>query len=264
MSNDLFYKLSGTHNSFLFLDAINSSALLLGLQGSLTRAQWSKKLASKHQVDGIVFVEKPNQQLKWDFFNADGSPAEMCGNAARCMVWYNHNVLKGDDHCCFETAAGQVCGKLLGSHTSIIEMPKILDIKNFPTDELGLCYYVKAGAPHFVINRFGTNEELKAIVDDLNGFMIQSFPDGINISFFDFETEDTINAITYERGVNDFTKACGTGAVAMALVADFIRPNPSKYRKVKMPGGLLEVYLDGPRPKLSGAVEDLGKVSFSS
>ena len=203
-------------------------------------------------TDGlIVLKQSQNFIFACDFYNKDGSKAEMCGNAACCMSFYAQLMS-------YPQGKFQL-GKEIVSCSSdggIVLDKKPVPVANYSYSFNGResCFtLIKPGVPHGVIKLeassvFENQMELKKIAQALR-FKNPKDNKGMNVSFFQIEKEGQLKAVTYERGVEDFTLACGTGALAVAFVY------LSKYQIgklqtvfVNMPGGELKVRLE---PELS-------------
>lgn len=233
---------SGAGNSF-YVQTVEASAEKLT---PAARAQLVQKICGlfpQAPTDGVLFLKPENGNYTWDFFNADGSTAEMCGNAARCAVFYLKEKFKEHSDFHFLTIAGQVDGHWKSKNRAEILMPEMKIKKN---NEIGL--WVDTGVPHIVLQEKPSKEKALKWRKDPS-------PAGSNITFIWNIHAGGANAVTFERGVEDFTAACGTGAVA-AAAALFLKHGGHKF-EVKMPGGTLEVLnvQDGSRPTLAGPAQ---------
>jgi len=160
--------------------------------------------------------------FKWRFFNSDGSLAEMCGNAARCVARFA--VLKGiaPSKMAFETLAGIIEGEVAGRQIKVLMVkPTGLRLNiDVPIDgQVHQMHFINTGVPHAI--RF-VDQASSVPVKDLGKkvrFHSQFQPAGTNANFVQVIDRKHINCRTYERGVEDETLACGTGAVASALIA---------------------------------------------
>jgi diaminopimelate epimerase len=173
-------------------------------------------------ADGLILIEPSDQaDFKWQFFNADGSPAEMCGNGARCAARVARMLGVGGQYLCFETQAGVVKAEI-NQETVKIQMtdPGRVDLDERIDTSLGTLTYsrVNTGVPHVVIE-----------VPDIENAPVQEqgrevrfhslfAPAGTNVNFISPAEAGIWSIRTYERGVEDETLACGTGNVAAALV----------------------------------------------
>jgi diaminopimelate epimerase len=240
-----FTKMSGSGNDFIFID--HRRPLLSEDQ----MREFARKVCRRRVsvgADGLVLVERSEKaDVKWRFFNADGSEAEMCGNAGRCLARFAH--LKGitGPSLTFETLAGILSAQANGRIVKL-EMTKPYGLK---LDEMILTGNRKqslsslnTGVPHAVL-----------FVDDLEKVdVIQKgreiryhphfSPKGTNVNFVRLEESSRLAVRTYERGVEDETLACGTGVVASALVAGFKGLVTSPVRVRTTGGEVLTVYFE--------------------
>lgn len=241
-----FTKMTGTGNDFLIFDAREKTFPKFDrslLAQSLCRRSFSVG------ADGLVFIEKaktPAAAFKWDFYNADGSSAEMCGNAARCVARYALEQNIADKSATFETLAGLVKTRVHSSGVVEVDMPKPevfereLDIKK--DDCLLRVAYMNTGVPHaVVVNDDWSEENLLELGKYLRHHAAFKNTNGANVTFYEVKGASQIHAATYERGVENVTLACGTGAVAAAVAA--VIGGEKSPLEVQVPGGTLFVEL---------------------
>ena len=249
MQTTKFYKMSGAGNTFVIhfgqiSDFFSPRDIL-----NQKHREFIKKLCSKEwaHVDGALFLEKKSDlNYKWDFYNNDGSTAEMCGNAARCATFLvNQEFPTKDNLIEFETLAGLVVGEVSISSEVIVLMPtpkvKDKDFKTQADQYVGHYFFIDTGVPHIVVK----SENLLNTLDLKKiGKLLRWAPElgikGSNVTFYSVRGLNDIQAVTYERGVEDLTQACGTGAVAAAIAYLFTQENFADVR-VEMPGGSLKV-----------------------
>ena len=238
-----FIKMQGCGNDFLFIDAIRSIPPRL----NSTEIRFYCDRHFGIGADGVVVLRRSEiADLAWDFFNSDGSVAEMCGNAARCAVRYITEKYLPDETVSIETIAGVIKGRKLADNTVEVGLSKphfeynytehILEIEN----NVFQLNCINTGVPHAVL-------EVKDLITyPINrvGRQIQSHPlfkkEGTNVTFFQRLVGNRIRSTTFERGVAAETLACGTGAAAAALVFSqtYAQPLPVN---VSVPGGDLVV-----------------------
>jgi diaminopimelate epimerase len=207
-------------------------------------------------TDGFLFLQAhAGSDALWDFYNADGSHAEMCGNAARCAALFYHDKIKAQERICFQTTAGRIEAHIVDAKQGLVrvKMPVIKTDHGGKEVKVGTRkvrgYFVNTGVPHFVIQS-APDEELARALRKSEEFGSQ----GANITFVEFDETDFIQAVTFERGVEGFTLACGTGAVAAARFHHECEPNLTT-QTVEMPGGLLQVSWEGEQAHLTGPAE---------
>jgi len=223
-----FTKMSGSGNDFIIIDNRK-----LVIETSAKRDFVSKICVPKTSVgaDGVIFVENSEKfDFKWDFYNGDSSPAEMCGNGGRCVARYAYEKNIAPEKMSFETTAGIIKAEVKGSYVRIkLTSPKnlqrnlgiTLNEKTFLVDSLN------TGVPHAIVyTQDIMNEDVCEVGRGIR--LHSSFsPAGTNVNFVQKQGEGELRVRTYERGVEGETLACGTGVVASALLASragMVRP----------------------------------------
>jgi diaminopimelate epimerase len=215
-----FYKMSGAGNDFIIIDNRNRIVADRDLSGFVAGVCRRKMSAG---ADGLILIEASDKcDFRWRFFNSDGSKAEMCGNGARCAARFAQVIGIAGTRLSFETEAGIVSARVHGDGVKV-KMPDPSDLKpayalelSDRTLEIGS---INTGVPHVVVM-----VEQVADVDVVTlGREIrlhQKFaPAGTNANFVQRLEDDAIEIRTYERGVEDETLACGTGAIAGAIIS---------------------------------------------
>lgn len=201
--------MSGAGNDFLVVDA---------RKNKFDMSKTAKELCQKYGVDGFMALDESNvADIKLHFYNSDGSRAEMCGNGARCICRFAYdNGVAGEDMQ-VETDAGIVFGKRISENVYRVKLNDPQDIKLCVKDCVD---YTRVGVPHAFIETpnldFNKTDELFQVARSLRFNPI--FENGANVSFYSKIDENTVKILTYERGVEDFTLACGTGSGALATV----------------------------------------------
>jgi len=215
-----FAKMSGTGNDFVIIDhrqPLLSDEEIQGFVQSVCRRRFSVG------ADGLILIETATGfDFRWRFYNADGSEAEMCGNGARCAARFAY--LKGiaPPRMRFATGAGTIEAEITGAGVKIrLTRPTDirLDLRLMLAQQERTVHSINTGVPHAV-----------AIVNDLASCPVTDWgrelrfhpafqPAGTNADFIRIDNRHAIGVRTYERGVEDETMACGTGAVAAALIA---------------------------------------------
>ena len=264
-------KLVGTGNDFLFIDA---RAALPGEFAKADRREIVRKLCDRHfglGADGLVFVEGSNGVDRWDFYNTDGSHAEMCGNATRCFGrWAQLKLNLAKIR--FKTLAGHVTVSVENHNVSsyldfVSAHPKLMNL-NVVGREVAV-YWVDTGVPHFVAQVDSIPDAQKDLdVIRALRFHKDGGPRGANVTFLKVISPTSFETVTYERGVEDFTLSCGTGVIAAAAVGLLISKSsagPSVLSAdVKAPGGQLKVVFDSDFEgvTLTGAAEKVFETSL--
>ena len=247
-----FWKVNGAGNDFILLNdwerALPDAAL-----GALARLVCHRRLGVG--ADGLMVVRPPEQggDYKMLFYNADGSMGEMCGNGARCICLYGAESGLGAEDCQrVETTAGLVTGyRTEGGNWRVrLNDPSVVDLARTVETGEGVytCAYVELGSPgipHAVVSLPGLRQREPETLRDLGRALRYhpSFPRGANVNFYERLGPDRIFLRTYERGVEDFTYACGTGTGA-AVLALALRGELNDSADAEMRGGVLHVDLE--------------------
>jgi diaminopimelate epimerase len=239
-----FTKMSGSGNDFVIID---------NRRGTFPRAvaAWAKKLCDRQEgvgADGLLLLEKSRTaDFRMVYFNADGSRASMCGNGARCMAWFAHEIGAAGAASAFETDAGLVRARVQ-DHVAEITMGEARDFR--PETLLkaaGRVYpvaYVNTGVPHAVVfvPRVET-VDVERVGRDLRSHRAFGAP-GTNVNFVQRLDNRVLKVRTYERGVEGETLACGTGVIASAIVAAMKGWSQLPVRCLTAGGDTLEVRFD--------------------
>ena len=259
-----FSKVVASGNDFIVIEKKKVSSLVFR-PSSLVKGMCDRKFGVG--ADGLLLLEKSKiADIRMRIFNADGSEAEMCGNGARCTALY---YIRGQPACRqgrgtggkgqvkIETRAGIIEGKVSGNNVRI----KLTDPKDYQQGvpikiqerELKI-HSINTGVPHAVIFVEGIEEFDVSAIGRQVRYYDYFAPAGTNVNFVEIVNNDTISARTYERGVEDETLACGTGAAASAIASSYQLPfTKHKYKiNVKTQGGeVVKVYFDKDSDKIS-------------
>ena len=243
-----FTKMHGAGNDFIIID-IDKENIDVSALPAIAKKLCERRLSLG--ADGLMAVTKPTAggDYKMLFYNSDGTEGEMCGNGARCIARYGYeNGLAGETQK-IETASGTVVGKRISERQYRVRMndPTVIDLhRQVNIDgEVFDCAYIELGDPGLphgvVVIEFDEMPE-----DDLRelGRKLRwhsAFPKGANINFCCVIGENSVKARTFERGVEDFTLACGTGASSVALALLLLGKVQDGNIAVSMPGGELEI-----------------------
>ena len=232
-----FTKMHGAGNDFVMVENLDGSV-------RLTTEQIAQLCHRRFGVgaDGLVLLGKaPSKELdaQMIYFNADGSRAEMCGNAARCFTAFALAHEVGDPlGLSFRTDAGDLTSREMDGQYSV-EMTPASDLRlNFTLDLLtgpALLHYANTGVPHVI--RFVPNvEEVDIVAEGSELRYHEEFsPRGANANFAQVNGNGVM-VRTYERGVEGETLACGTGVAAVAIVAHLVH-NVARPVLLKVAGG---------------------------
>lgn len=260
-----FHKLVATGNDFVFIDARTG---LPAVFASIPRSELTRSLCDRHfgiGADGVVFIENGSsaERIKWDFYNSDGSTAEMCGNATRCAGRWVQAVI-GKSGIELETVAGvvkmRVVGEQIESELSFVRAER----KQLTFDVDGqtkTAYLVNTGVPHavFEIAKIENHATSEKVIKALR-FHADAGPRGANVTFLEIAGNGLFKTVTFERGVEGFTLSCGTGVLAAAAVG--LAKQGGSEATLTTPGGELLVKYG---PNFSGVtLTGPAKLVFSS
>jgi len=253
-----FSKFEGAHNDFIFMDAADLPESFSG--PDLARQVCARKTSVG--ADGLVLIhdfakaENPSSAtFSWSFFNNDGSVAAMCGNAARCAVLYSY-LQSGNPVCEFQTQIGTLKGLWTDRGVSVdlpVASPEVSPITLSLEGRDIFGYFVDSGVPHYVIVQESYSPYPQPLSLEIQKH--ETFaPDATNVTFLE-ATGDVKRTVSFERGVEDYTKACGTGAMACAFVLHHIQRDA--VTEVQAPGGRLKVKILNTSVELSGPAKRL-------
>jgi len=213
-----FTKMVASGNDFIVIPLFPASTLLR-LIGGVAKKICDRKFGIG--ADGLLVLEKSKvADIKMRIFNADGSEAEMCGNGARCIAFWMKSKFK-KSKVNIETRAGIIESEAGVNDVKIkLTEPKYIKL-NIPiriSNRQIRVNFINTGVPHTVIFVEGLDK-----IDAVNlGRQIRYHkrfsPKGTNVNFVEVLNKCAVRLRTYERGVEDETLACGTGAVASALI----------------------------------------------
>lgn len=260
--------MSGAGNDFIVLDNrfYNfTDEELSGLAGRFCPRRWGVG------ADGLLALNNPQGEdvhYRMRYFNADGSRATMCGNGARCLARYARASGMKDPRLRFESDAGVFVATVPDEAAAPVRL-FVPDPRNYVADHL-----LEGQAPVAPLYTIWTGtEHAVAFVEDVEATPVEEWgrairrdaslaPEGVNVNFVEVVdgggAEARVRVRTFEKGVEDETLACGTGALAAAVVAHLAGKVEATRVEVAMPGGALgvgfsrrgnmvtELYLEGP------------------
>ena len=242
-----FTKMNGAGNDFILVE---------NLHGELTQQQLSKlarTLCDRRMsigADGLMAIvpAKANANFGMLFFNCDGTLGEMCGNGARCICRYGYETGLAGETQTIETTAGLVTGTRIDAKNYRIRLPDPVNLQYLALDVDGKkvgCMYLELGnpgIPHAVVQYPGLREADEQALFEFGRKLRYhpAFPKGANVNFLEKTGENRFYERTWERGVEDFTYACGTGTGA-SVYALAEKRRCGDHAEVEVKGGLLIV-----------------------
>lgn len=254
-----FVKMSGGGNDFVVID--DRKGILPKKKSSFIKQVCLRKISVG--ADGVILVENSEGvDFKMRIFNSDGSEAEMCGNGARCVALFYYKNVKAHKSLNFKTKAGIIKARIINDNKVRVKMSKPFGLKKDLGIKIGKYFlkgsFINTGVPHTVIFTSRIKEiEVEKIGREIR-YHKMFFPKGSNVDFVSTKDNRTLYLRTYERGVEQETLSCGTGAVASAIIANLKKGFKSPIKVVTQSGetftiyfkvkkeSIEEVYLEGP------------------
>ena len=252
-----FWKMNGAGNDFLVLNNLEEHLPVERLP-EIARTLCERRLSIG--ADGLMVVDAPREggDYRMLFYNSDGSIGEMCGNGARCICRYGYENGRAGETQTVETTAGIVTGRRIDRRLYRIRLNDPTTIQLDAAVEVDgvryACSYVELGnpgLPHAVVPyhdlKNADENELRELGRAIRWH--SSFPKGANVNFYEMTGEDHIFERTFERGVEDFTYACGTGTGSLVAVLTLQGKVSGHGVKVDMTGGqlLIDAEREGSR-----------------
>ena len=256
-----FYKLQGCGNDFV---AIDNRVLRLPKE---LMAEWARRICPRAfgvGADGLFFLELATPgsgaDVQWHFYNADGSRAEMCGNASRCAGRLIHALdIAGERHVLLTDAGPVAIAVDAAAGLVKVQLTAPKDLKlNTRLSVLGqetVVHFVNTGVPHAVILVDKAEGADVAAMGRAVRFHEHFAPAGTNVNFVQVLDTAHTNMRTYERGVEAETYACGTGACAVQVVLHALGLADAQLASTSTGGEVLSTSLEDGRVFLKGAAE---------
>jgi diaminopimelate epimerase len=268
-----FTKLHGNGNDFVLVDEHEKIIIPDDMKGQFAAIYCDRRIGIG--ADGVIYLSRSEKSsLRMRILQPDESEAEMCGNGIRCLAKYAFDAGYVKDTCSVETPAGEI-GVVMGYRedeffaTVTMGIPKF-DRKDIPASGEGEykerigdfdVYAANTGVPHAVI-----------IVDAVDAIDVEAvapairhhatFEKGANVNFVERTGSDSIRIRTFERGVEEETLSCGTGATASAAVVHKLGFTGDTVQ-VETRGGPLTIYLkDGAKMEGPATTVFSGKISY--
>ena len=231
-----FSKYHGAGNDFIMIDGRTLSRTLA--EGEISY------LCHRYfgiGADGVIIIEPhESDDFTMNYHNADGSSGMMCSNGSRCAIHYARKIGYEFTKAKFSCCGAPYVGRIYNSELIGTSFPDLSNVKDLPYG-----HFVDNGAWHLVIF-----DQKNASIDHREVGRYWRYhedfaPTGINVNFVEVIDDNALEIITYERGVENITLACGTGALAsaMAFIQKENRVGPQKIA-VKSGGGTLIVKFD--------------------
>lgn len=255
-----FWKMNGAGNDFIILNNMEE-----GLPAEAFPIL-ARTLCAPHRslgADGFMVVQPAQGEgdFRMGFYNSDGSLGEMCGNGARCICRYGYETGLAGETQRVETTAGLVTGRRISRREYQVRLndPTTISLQEELEAEgkTWPCAYVELGdpgLPHAVVPYPGLAGADPQALFRLGRALRNHprFPKGANVNFYEITGPDQVLEKTYERGVEDFTLACGTGTGSVVTVLTLLGQVSGRGVKVTMAGGVLTVDVERAGDRVTG------------
>lgn len=255
-----FWKMNGAGNDFIILNNIQE-----GLPAEAFPIL-ARTLCAPHRslgADGFMVVQPAQGEgdFRMGFYNSDGSVGEMCGNGARCICRYGYETGLAGETQRVETTAGLVTGRRISRREYQVRLndPTTISLQEELKAEgkTWPCAYVELGnpgLPHAVVPYPGLAGADPQALFRLGRALRNHprFPKGANVNFYEVTGPDQVLEKTYERGVEDFTLACGTGTGSVVTVLTLLGQVSGQGVQVTMAGGVLTVDVERQGDQVTG------------
>ena len=228
-----FYKYEGTGNDFVMID--NRDLFFPKADNTLVKHWCDRRFGIG--ADGLILLENDvDTNFKMVYYNSDGNPSSMCGNGGRCIVAFAKQLGLIKDHAIFSAVDGTHHATIFDHNIVSLQMSEVSQIDIHPD-----YVFLNTGSPHHVT----LVEDLRATDVRAIGSQIrygQLYGDaGSNVNFVKQIDAASFAIRTYERGVEDETLSCGTGATAVAIAMHTLGKTLANSVAVFVEGGKLEV-----------------------
>jgi diaminopimelate epimerase len=237
-----FTKMNGAGNDFVLIDNRERKIKLSPEQ--------IVRICHRHRgigADGILMLVpciSGKADWAWDFYNSDGSAADMCGNGARCFTRFVQKVTGTKTGFTFETGAGVITAAVTDDRVTVsLTQPKDLKLEQKVPLSVGTqaIHSLNTGVPHAVLFVENADQAMVLQLGQEIRFHSHFAPKGTNVNFVQSLGRGNIRVRTYERGVEGETLACGTGVTASALISARLHQFESPVKVQVQNGDTLEV-----------------------
>ena len=237
-----FTKMNGAGNDFVLLDNRDGRIRLTPEQ--IVRLCHRQRGVGADGLLMLIPCASGKADWAWDFFNSDGSRADMCGNGARCFARFIQRQTGARGDVTFETGAGVIKASFQGERVTVnLTQPQGLRLNEAVSLSTGTqpIHSLNTGVPHAVLFVPDADKAMVLPLGNEIRFHKHFAPRGTNVNFVQALGPNHIRVRTYERGVEGETLACGTGVSASAMIASRIHGFTSPVKVQVQGGDLLEV-----------------------
>ena len=231
-----FYKYQGTGNDFVMID--NRTNFFPKDNIKLIEQLCNRRFGIG--ADGLILLENDSEtDFKMVYYNSDGNQSSMCGNGGRCLVAFAKKLNVIENQTIFIATDGLHHATISDDGIVSLQMKSVDAVKTTPE-----YVFLDTGSPHHIqmvedLEHFDVKDVgAKIRYSDLYGKV------GSNVNFVKQISENTFALRTYERGVEDETLSCGTGATAAAIAMNSLGKTNSNIVQINVQGGKLEISFD--------------------
>lgn len=228
-----FNKYEGTGNDFVMID--NRNDFFPKKDTKLIEKLCDRRFGIGG--DGLILLENDSEtDFRMVYYNSDGNESSMCGNGGRCLVAFAKSLNVIQDDTDFIATDGPHHASIFDNGTVSLGMKEVNFIK-IESDYV----FLNTGSPHHVMMVEDLkNYDVKGVGAQIRYSDLYGNP-GTNVNFVNQISENHFALRTYERGVEDETLSCGTGATAAAIAMHAIGKTKSHHIHLDVEGGKLEV-----------------------
>lgn len=228
-----FYKYQGTGNDFVMID--NRQEMFPKDDVALIEKICDRRFGIG--ADGLILLENDSAtDFKMVYYNSDGNQSSMCGNGGRCLAAFAKKLGMINNEAVFIATDGLHKVTIFENHNVSLQMKDVDEVKI----EKGYVF-LNTGSPHHVL-----------MVDELEHFDVKTHgariryselygQAGSNVNFVNQISDNHFRLRTYERGVEDETLSCGTGATAVAIAMNAVGKTDANVVMLDVQGGKLKV-----------------------
>lgn len=261
-----FFKYQGTGNDFILVNNMD------GTYNAVSEDEKKFLCNRKFGIgsDGLIFLNaSKNYDFLMDFSNPDGSKS-FCGNGARCAVKFAGDMgLLSSQSVSFEAIdavhSAQLCGSEVKLEMSAVDLPKQVGLADIDSLAFREGFFMDTGSPHLMIS---VNDLRELETNNLINigrkirYSRKYEADGVNVNLVFAHSSGELSIATYERGVENETLSCGTGATACALLHASKEMNSNGSIKLRTKGGLLQVSYESDGANKFTKVQLIGPAKF--
>lgn len=230
-----FFKYQGAGNDFIMID---NRSLHFPKEKELIASMCHRRFGIG--ADGLILLENDTDtDFRMVYYNSDGSESTMCGNGGRCIVRFAFDIGIIGNQTVFNAIDGKHYAEKIGEEIKL-QMIDVQEVVKNDDDTV----FLNSGSPHHI-----------KFVEDLKAYDIVAYgkeiryseryaPNGTNVNIVAPIAENHLEIFTYERGVEDETLACGTGATAAAIAWHYMGKTTNRRILLEAKGGSLEVTFD--------------------